>query len=1444
MEFRVLGPLDVRDGGRPLPLGGFRQRLVLGALLLEANREVTTDWLVDAVWGDEPPPAARKTLQAYVSRLRSRLGPGVIEARRTGYILHVPPDRLDAARFERLADEGHRVLATDPSISAGLLRRAMSEWRGLPWGELGDEAAFRPEVQRLCERRLDALHDRIAADLETGHAASLVGELEGLVAAHPYREGFHAQLMLALYRSNRQAEALRAFQAARRALGDELGIEPSPMLQELEERILLHDAALAPSHPSADIEDWTLARNPYKGLRAFRRDESSDFFGRSDLVADLIERVEREQFVALVGASGSGKSSVVMAGLLPRLSPERWIVASVAPGADPLDNVRSALTDAAPAACPASAEWRGDDLDLLRAVDRMAAGDDRRLLLVIDQFEELIHQVENEPVRSRFAQNLVAALDDPSAPLVVVVTVRADFLDRVLDWAPLGRLVGSAMVGVPPLRPHELEAAAARPAERAGVHIEPELLAELVGVMTDQSGALPLFQYVLTQLFDNRTGPVLTRATYRSLGGLTGALSRRAEETYRSLAPQAQAVARQLLMRLVTVGAATDDGRRRVEQAALEALDPGGTMAKDVLDAFDAARLLTFDRSPVTGAPTVEVAHEALLREWPRLREWLNDAREDLRLHNSFGTHVAEWESVDRDPDYLLGGSQLELYEHWGAATDIDLTGPERAFLEASVARRDAERAQETARRDEELRLERRSVRRLRALVAVVSVAALVAAMLVVFAANRNRQAVASQREARARELGNAAVANVESDPDLAILLALEAIDTTRAVDGLVVREAEEALHAAVAAHRLVASTSGRWDVEFRPGGDVVVGGNPVRVIDPATDEVRLELPAPLGERDVESVAVSDDGAMIATGTTGGGWVSLWDGETGEEIVSLGVVGDTVAGLEFSRDGGLLAALGPGPGLLRVWDIHSGALVVDRLDRHVRPIFGPKEDIAFDTDATRVAMTANKEVWILDVATSEWVVYLRGHESLTTSVAFVPGTRTVVTGSTDGTFRLWDVDTGTELAAVDAGIGQVVSLAVSRDGTRLLTGGDRGAVRLWALEPGGARPMLTLPGLRSIVVDVDVDDSGTTGAGIGLNGEVAMWDIGAGGRGEAAAWSAEGPVAFTAGGDRLAVADSPGRRVAIVDTSTWLPEAVLEDVVPYVGAENLGYGGEWGSIEGLAFSPDGSLLAITTHGYLVEPGTVTVWDTSVGQPVHTPAAHAELTADVAFSAAGTRLVAGSCAPPGSPASMWDTATWELVFTASNPVCSRSLDVDADGGLVAAQSQLFDVPNVFVWDTRSGEVVMEVTHRPAWRGSVAFSPNGGRLLTAGGDGTLRIWDAATAGLRVVLEGHTGPVEAAEWSADGTTVVSAGLDGTARLWDAMTGAERLRLAGLDGQPSLSLSPDGRWLATSAGGVAKVWALDVDDLIAIARNRLTRSLTAAECVTYHFDSCPAAP
>jgi len=759
VEFRTLGPLEVVHRGETLDLASPKQRSLLALLLIRANEVVPTERILEDLWG---PDVADKenALWVHVSRLRSALEPdragrgssAVLLRKGGGYMLSVDPSSYDVIRFEQLAGEGRVLLKSDPARAAELLTRALELWRGPAFDEFRYESFAQTEITRLDEARLAVLEDRIDADLAQGRTGELVSELEVLRQEHPLRERAVGQLMLALYRSGRAAEALRAFDRFRRSIGEELGIDPSPELRRLEEQILLHDERLQ-RRPTGDEPPAVQPEpvNPFKGLRPFSEDDPEDFFGRDALVAEMLRRLTSgHRLVAVVGASGSGKSSVVRAGLIPAVrkgglpGAETWLTARMVPGSHPFAELEAALLRAIfDPPTSLTDQLRDDEAGLLRAVLRVLPDESARLVLVIDQFEELYTLVD-EDVRRRFLTNLVVALDEPHGRLAVVLTLRADFYGHTLQHPRLGARLGGSVSNVTPLTAEELEAAAIQPATRAGISFEPALLGHLLFDVGSQPGALPLFQYTLTELFDRRSGGVMLASTYRSMDGVQGALSRRAADLYGQLTSDQQAAAHQLFLRLVTVTEHDEHTRRRVQAAEILSLDVDAVIMQEVIALFGRHRLLSFDADRLTGAPTVEVAHEALLTAWPDLGTWIDHSRDDIRRHASFTVALREWELAGNNPDYLLTGSRLAEYEQWAEATAIRLTTAEQAFLDAGIGRRDADADTEALRRQQETDLGRQSWRRLWGLVAsVVALGAVAAVLAFATLADHSRATVA-----------------------------------------------------------------------------------------------------------------------------------------------------------------------------------------------------------------------------------------------------------------------------------------------------------------------------------------------------------------------------------------------------------------------------------------------------------------------------------------------------------------------------------------------------------------------------------------------------------------------------------------------------------------------------------------------------------------------------
>lgn len=494
MRFLVLGPLDVaEEGGDPLPIAGSKERTVLACLIARAGRVVPVDDLIEELWGEHPPRTAEKTLGSYVSRLRRALEPDrsprskpdFIVSRGGGYSLETVGHEIDAILFEQLADEGRRLLDAGRLREADrVLEEALGLWRGAAYQEHRYTRIGGSEGERLEELRRTAVEDHVDSKLANGDASRLVAELEGMVREEPLRERRWGQLMLALYRAGRQAEALQAFTRAREVLVEELGIEPGPELQRLQEAILSHDPELERGRPAHAEALRPTDVCPYKGLARFETADAEFFFGREPLVAEAVGHLVEGRFLALVGPSGSGKSSLLRAGLLHALA------AGVIPGSD-----RSSCALIRPGEHPLDA--------LARAMPDLP--DQGRSVLAVDQFEEVYTACSDDAERTAFLDAVAEAVSVPDGATTIVIAMRADFYGRCAEHRALASLLAEHQILVGPMDEGELRRAIELPAERAGLRVDPNLTDALVADTLGQPGALPLLSTALLELWTPST---------------------------------------------------------------------------------------------------------------------------------------------------------------------------------------------------------------------------------------------------------------------------------------------------------------------------------------------------------------------------------------------------------------------------------------------------------------------------------------------------------------------------------------------------------------------------------------------------------------------------------------------------------------------------------------------------------------------------------------------------------------------------------------------------------------------------------------------------------------------------------------------------------------------------------------------------------------------------
>ena len=520
MDIRLLGPVEACIDGRPVPLGGAKPRALFAMLALNVATTVSADRLMEGLWGEQLPPTAAKTLRAHVSRLRRALeasGDGTaIVTRAHGYELRLAPEDVDARRFERLVDRGAP-------------REALALWRGRALEDVAAEPFAAAEIRRLEALRQAAIEQAVDGDLDAGRHRELIGELEALVADEPYREQLRGQLMLALYRSGRQADALESYRDARAALVDQIGVEPGAELQRLHEAILRHDPALAydgeptgrrPRGRHVPVQGIGLVRR--RGRRGLLRARAAGLGddrppGRPRPCSDWSDR---------------------RAAASPRCcAPGCWL-------RSPAARYRAASAGRSSWCAPATGRCG-------RSSKRDA---EARLILAVDQFEELFAPGVEEAERAGFIDALVDRASDERRRTLVLVALRADFYGRCAAYPELAALLSANHVLVGPMRRDELRRAIELPARGAGMTVEPQLVDALLDDVAGEPGALPLLSACLLELWKNRHGHELRMDAYESTGGLHGAVARLAESAYERLDPEQRETARRILLRLAEEG--------------------------------------------------------------------------------------------------------------------------------------------------------------------------------------------------------------------------------------------------------------------------------------------------------------------------------------------------------------------------------------------------------------------------------------------------------------------------------------------------------------------------------------------------------------------------------------------------------------------------------------------------------------------------------------------------------------------------------------------------------------------------------------------------------------------------------------------------------------------------------------------------------------------------
>lgn len=1247
----------------------------------------------------------------------------------------------------------------------------------------------------------------------------------------------------------------------------------------------LRDAIAGDNLAVTVMEEWDVEhvalRNPYKGLLAFQEYDSDNFWGRDNLAGRLINRLntndETGRFLAVVGPSGSGKSSIVKAGLIPQLrdgviaGSDNWFVVEMYPNLNPFIELEATLLRIA-VNPPESllAQLKQED-GLSRALKRILPADENiKLLLVIDQFEELFTQVEDEKLRTLFINSMLSALEDPRSRLRVVVTLRADFYHKPLQYHDFGELLRKSTEIVLPLSPDELKQAIQQPAVNAGAYFESGLVNLIVNDVSEQPGMLPLLQYALTQLFERRVGHMLTVNAYQELGGVTGALAKRADEIFAQLTDEQKRNARQLFLRLVMLGEGTEDTRRRVRQFELDSIAGINVL----LEIYGQARLLTFDNDPITRMPTVEVAHEALIRNWDALRTWVNDSRDELRIHRNLTLATAEWNENDGNFGFLARDARLEQFESWAEQTDLMLSADEQDFITHSIQAREKRNQAERERKAHEAKIALRARNFQRTSAGLVGVVVL-AVVAILGAINQSNEAQAQLGTATIAQglaliaqqtsVGRENIANTDvfviGETLTPIPATLDMIATEQ-IDAVNTREAvqDESYRYLMAgqASFLQANESDALAFAFEAVSidDPPVDIQPIFYDIASQSHNRFTIARDSGG--FNSVEYSPDSRFFAT-AGGDGTVMLWDSLTGDELMTFIDHNHAVNDVAFSPDGQILASA-IADSTIKLWAVQSGSEIATLIGHE-----GAVNDVRFSPDGQILASASdnsmvglwnvetqqtitmypigNHEVngiafspggsillvatcggindfgdcWqgrlvLIDVATQTEIGGLTGHSADVLDVAFSPDGQTFASADEDGIINIWDATTDEIIQTLIGHEGAVNRIVFSRDGETLLSASDDSTVKRWDLTNG--QVMTTFGGHISRVRQADYSADDQTILSASDDGTIRLWDVAAASEFSQLQLETELIMGIIFSPDSQMLASVGTDSVIVVwNVATGERIAEIEEFVSGINA--------------ITFNAEGDV--VISAGQQIK-----LWDVASGSLIKTLGADMPYMITVAVSPDGNLMATGDVE---GTIRIWDIGSGLELFSMSNNDNSVWQVLFSPDGQILASAN----PNgtVQLWDVATGEILRTLAGHEMDVFQVAFSPDRQLLASGGYDQTVKLWDVASGQELYTLTGHTDSVGMVDFSPDGTVLVSVG--GTLKLWDVASGQELLTMESETSRFILAqFSPDGMKLATTnAFSIIELWNLGNLPFMRqlVQDNRFVREFTCEERARYNM-------